>query len=358
MEINAVRQGVSIRQYPSQALASPALAVFACLLPALCGACSWVQALQDNLRMSSDNAPAQPLALPITEVQVRMVYPDGTTTVDGAVSYMLEPHAYRPSYRNGHGERIAQRGFMGNFGSEPVALSVALERLVGRDGQVVLDRGRKLYAFRPRHPGEPGVAFADLGIETTAAAATPPGSWERLDHPIPAAAENIGSGNIAAGDIAAENIAPDNIAAENIAPGNIAAPNIAPRTIASSNRASGNIASRNAMALTAADSPPPETEDETHAVADRGSCHSIRFRNRSMLSTIVRNYFLECGFDEVFWKLGEPGRYADYRLSQDIDVPLPERHLDLIDLLQARFGIMTLINEDNSVEFHDQNSVY
>ena len=61
-----------------------------------------------------------------------------------------------------------------------------------------------------------------------------------------------------------------------------------------------------------------------------------------MLSSTVREYFLKCGFDEVSWKLGEPGRYADYRLSQDIDVPLPERHLDLVDLLQTRFGIRPL----------------
>lgn len=318
---NAVKPDVSIRQHPS-----PALAIFACLLPALCGACSWVQALQAPMfRMSFGNAPAQPLALPVTEVQVRMVYPDGTNTVGGAVSYMLEPHAYRPSDRDGHGERIAQRGFMGNFGSEPVALSVAMERLVGRDGQVVLDRDRKLYAFRLRHPGEPGVAFADLGIETPAAAAAP-SNWERLDQPVPAAGGNIAAGNIASGNIAGGNITP-----QNMAPGN-------------------------ATALIPADLPPAETEHETYAVADRDSCHSIQFRNRSMLSSIVRNYFLECGFDEVSWKLGEPGRYADYRLSQDIDVPLPERHLDLIDLLQTRFGIITLINKDNSVEFHDKNS--
>ena len=33
-----------------------------------------------------------------------------------------------------------------------------------------------------------------------------------------------------------------------------------------------------------------------------------------------------------------------------------ERHLDLVDLLQTRFGISTRINEDNSVEFHDETS--
>ena len=297
------------------------LAALACLLPALCGACSWVQALQDNFRMSFGNTRAQPLALPVTEVQVRMVYPDGTNTVDRAVSYMLEPHSYRPSYRDGHAELIAQRSFIGNFDNEPVPMSVAMERLMGRNGQVVLDRDRKLYAFRPRNPGEPGVAFADLGVETFEAAASP-ASWERLNHLVPG---------------------PD-----------------------------GNVAPDSDTTLTVVDPPPgidfksvpyPTSADETPAVdpppagaEDRDFCGSIQFRNRAMLSATVREYFLGCGFDEFLWRLGEPGRYADYRLLQDIDVPLPERHLDLIDLLRNRFGIRTLINEDNSVEFHDETS--
>jgi len=281
------------------------LAALACLLPALCGACSWVQALQDNFRMSFGNARTQPLALPVTEVQVRMVYPDGTNTVDRAVSYMLQPHSYRPSYRDGHAELIAQRSFIGNFDNEPVPLSVAMERLMGRNGQVVLDRDRKLYAFRLRNPGEPGVAFADLGVETFEAAASP-APWERLDQPVPG---------------------PD-----------------------------GNVAPGKGAALTLADLPPADVEDETRSDEDRDFCRSIQFRNRAMLSATVREYFLGCGFDEFSWRLGEPGRYADYRLLQDIDVPLPERHLDLIDLLRTRFGIRTLINEDNSVEFHDETS--
>ena len=290
---------------PQRGVSTRSLAALACLLPALCGACSWVQALQDNFRMSFGNARAQPLALPVTEVQVRMVYPDGTNTVDRAVSYMLEPHSYRPSYRDSHAELIAQRSFIGNFDNEPVPMSVAMERLMGRNGQVILDRDRKLYAFRLRNPGEPGVAFADLGIETFEAAAGP-ASWERLDQAVPG---------------------PD-----------------------------GDVAPGKGAALTFVDLSPADVEDETRSAEDRDFCRSIQFRNRAMLSATVREYFLGCGFDEFSWRLGEPGRYADYRLLQDIDVPLPERHLDLIDLLRTRFGIRTLINEDNSVEFHDETS--
>ncbi|MCY3750864.1 MAG: hypothetical protein OXG54_05635 [Gammaproteobacteria bacterium] len=304
------------------------VALLACLLPALCGACSWVQALQDNFRMSFGNARTQPLALPVTEVQVRMVYPDGTNTVDRAVSYMLEPHSYLPSYRDSHAELIAQRSFIGNFDNEPVPMSVAMERLMGRNGQVVLDRDRKLYALRLRNPDEPGVAFADLGVETFAAAASP-ASWERLNQPLPA---------------------PDG----NVAPSKGAALTFADPPPGTDFKSVPYPAS--ADETPAADPPPGGAEDETRFAEDRDFCGSIQFRNRAMLSATVQKYFRECGFDEVSWRLGEPGRYADYRLLQDIDVPLPERHLDLIDLLQTRFGIRTLINEDNSVEFHDENS--
>lgn len=330
MTPRATRQNTPIRRIRARPGMAPEggrpafrpVALLACLLPALCGACSWVQALQDNFRMSFGNARTQPLALPVTEVPVRMVYPDGTNTVDRAVSYMLEPHSYRPFYRDGHAELIAQRSFVGNFDNEPVPMSVAMERLMGRNGQVVLDRDRKLYAFRLRNPGEPGVAFADLGVETVAAAASP-ASWERLDQPVPAAHENIAPGNDAA------------LAVVGPAPGTDLNPVPYPA---------------------AAEPTHARAEDETPSGQDRDSCRSIQFRNRAMLSATVREYFLKCGFDEFLWRLGEPGRYADYRLLQDIDVPLPDRHLDLIDLLRTRFGIRTLINEDNSVEFHDENS--
>lgn len=288
--------------------ASRPLAILACLLPALCGACSWMQALQaPTFKFSFADTRDPATEIPVTEVPVRMVYPDGTNTVDEAVSYMLEPHAYRPAHRDAPGETVAQRTFINNFDHDPVPLSVAMQRLMGRGEQVVLDRNRKLYAFRPRHAGEPGIAFADLGpgAESLAAAASP-ASWERLDQPA---------------------LRPD-----------------------------GNAAPGYEAALPVAGLTPAATEDTTPAGEERDFCASIQLRNRAMLSATVREYFLGCGFDEVLWKLGEPGRYADYRLLQDIDVPLPERHLDLIDLLQTSFGISTLINEDNRVEFHDENS--
>ena len=290
---------------PQRRTSSRPLAILACLLPALCGACSWIQALQDNFRMPFGNTRTQPLAMPVTEVQVRMVYPNGTNTVDGAVNYMLEPHAYRPAYRDDSGEIIAQRGFISNFDNEPVPLSVAMQRLMGRDGQVILDRDRKLYAFRLKDADEPGIAFAKLGVEPVTAAGGP-ARWEQLDQPGPG---------------------PD-----------------------------GNPAPGNEAGLPVANLPPAEAEGEILSGEDRDFCGSIQFRNRAMLSATVRGYFLRCGFDEVYWRLGGPGRYADYRLLQNIDVPLPERHLDLIELLQTRFGIRTLINEDNRVEFRDENS--
>ena len=307
---------------PARQPQSRPLTLLACLLPALCGACSWVQALQDSFIVSFGNAGTQPLDLPVTEVPVRMVYPHGTDNVGSAVSYMLEPHAYRPAYRDASGGFIAQRRFINNFGTEPVPLSRAMERLAGPDAQVLLDRDRKLYAFRLRKPGEPGVAFADLDAAPLAAAAVPV-SWEQPDQPVsaPVTASREQAGQ----------------------------PGPAP---------AGDNAPGAGRALLNAGLPHTEVGNETLPAEDLNSCRSIQFRNRTMLSATVREYFLKCGFDEVSWKLGEPGRYADYRLSQDIDMPLPERHLDLIDLLQTRFGIKTLINEDNSVEFHDENSTY
>ena len=307
------------------------------MLLALCSACSSVPAPQDH------NARPSALALPFTGIQVRMVYPDGTDNVGRAVSYMLEPHAYRPAHRDASGGLIAQRRFIDNFGTEPVPLPVALERLVGQDAQVMLDRERKLYAFRLKHPDEPGVAFADLGSVSLAADAVP-ASLELGDQPAPAPTETVAPGaetTLHEADPGSVSLAADAIPASlelSDQPAPVPTETVAPGA---------------ETALHEADRSHAEAENAMPPGAHRHNCRSIQFRNRAMLSVTVRNYFLECGFEEVFWKLGEPGMYADYRLSQDLDVPLPEHHLDLIELLQARFGISTLINEDNSVEFHD-----
>ena len=250
----------------------------ACSLLVLFSGCSWIQTLQDNFKWAHRRSESEAMALPVMEVPVRMLYPNGTKTVDQAISYMLEPHSYRPAYRNTTDDTIAVRTFINNFNNDPVPLYVAMERLMGRDGQIILDENRKLYAFRTRKPDEAGIVFADL-------AATP---------------------------------------AANSAP--------------------------------ADDSVTDTPEEEEIPAQNREFCNSIQFRNQAMLSATVQQYFLRCGFDEVFWRLGEPGRYADYRLLRNINLPLPERQQDLIKFLQSRFGIKTLIHDDNRVEFYDENN--
>ncbi len=90
-----------------------------------------------------------------------------------------------------------------------------------------------------------------------------------------------------------------------------------------------------------------------HPVKNRSACRSIRFVDKAMLSEVVRSYFLACGFSEVAWRLGAPGRYADYRLSHDLDVPLPGGYEDLVELLHTRFGIKARVHDHNRIDFHD-----
>ena len=284
-----------------------ALAPLACSLLVLLSGCSWLQALHDTFTDPGQPAQAQATTPPALQARVRMLYPGGTSTVGQAVNYMLEPHAYRAAPRNETGEMIAGRGFINNFDNDPVPLRVALERLMGRDGQVILDRERKLYAFRLRKPDEAGIALA--GITTAHATAA-----------------DIG--------------APAGVATQPGRP----VPDPAP------------------VQAHAADAPahgagpvPEETPEQQVSAQNPESCASIHLRNRAMLSVAVREYFLACGFDRVSWRLGAPGRYTDYRLLQDHTVPLPARHLDLVEFLQSRFGIITLIHDNNRVEFYDEN---
>ena len=306
---------------------------FACSLLILFGGCSWVRMLQDNFKPSGKGAQTPATALPTLEVSVRMLYPNRTRTVEGAISYMLEPHSYRPAIRNTDGDVIAERTFINNFNNDPVPLHVALERLMGRDGQVILDRQRKLYAFRTREPHEPGIVFADL---TTAAGAqtrsNPTTGTDFKSVPFPRSAP---PGNEPARDAGAPPEQTGRLArdpAQDRLPVNMAA-------------------------LRAGDNEPGRPEVEEIPAQNREFCHAIQFRNQSMLSATVQEYFLGCGFDEVSWKLGKPGRYADYRLLENIDLPLPERHRDLIEFLQSRFGIKTFIHDNNRVEFYDEENL-
>lgn len=284
--------------------------LIACSLLVFSGGCSWMQTLEDKFKSSFKRTGSMPAALPTVEVPVRMLYPNGTKTIGGAINYMLEPHSYRAAYRNTTGESIAQRTFINNFDNDPVPLYIAMERLLGQDGQIILDENRKLYAFRVRNPDEASVAFADL---TT----------------TPVAASDMKSAN----GIQPLKEKPDRLVHD---PAESRSP--AEKT-----------------ALHAVNYSPGSPEPEEMPADSPEFCNSIRFKSRSMLSATVQEYFLACGFDTVFWGLGEPGRYADYRLLQNINLPLPERHHDLVEFLQSRFGIKTLIHNDERVEFYDEN---
>ena len=282
-------------------------AILICLLPLFCGGCAWFQSWQDSLKTAPGTATVQAAPLPVTEVPVRMLYPHGIQTVDQAVSYMLEPHSYRPGRRSPAGELLAKRRFINNFSPEPVPLRIAMQRLMGRNGQIVLDAHNKEYAYRLRSEGEPGVVLADLALNVE----------DRVDEvDISAIDQKLPAQPPADADTNKDDVSPATW--QNIDP------------------------------------VPDYTEPA--AVNEAEGCHSIRFSNRGMLSATVREYFLSCGFDEVAWRLGEPGRYADYRLMQNVTVPLPGGHEDLIKLLRARFGIRTLIHDNNQVEFHDEDN--
>ena len=287
---------------------------FACSLLVLFSGCSWIRTLEENIRFSLQRTDSPTTALPTVEVPVRMLFPDGTHTVEGAISYMLEPHSYRPAIRNTAGDVIAERTFINNFNNDPVPLHVALERLMGRDGQIILDRNRKLYAFRARKPDEASIAFSDL--TTTPGATT-----------IDESASNTATLQEQPGGIVHDL------------------------------EESPSLVNKTAALITDDYLPDSPAGEEIPAVTGE-FCTFIHFRNQSMLSASVQDYFLRCGFDKVSWSLGEPGRYADYRLLQNINLPLPERHQDLIEFLQSRFGIKTLIHDNHRVEFYDENSSF
>ena len=281
----------------------------ACSLLVLFSGCSWNQILEDNFNLSLKRTEAPTVTLPTVEVPIRMLYPNGTKTVEGAISYMLEPHSYRPAYRNSTGDTIAERTFINNFNNDPVPLYVAIERLMGQDGQIILDKNRKLYTFQTRKPNESSIAFADLTTDaaTSTGAATYTASPQKQ-------------------------------------PGGLV------------HDLEKNPSPVNKIALKADDFPPGSLEGEEIPAETPKFCNSIQFRNQSMLSATVQEYFLSCGFDKVLWSLGEPGRYADYRLLQNINLPLPERHQDLIEFLHSHFGIKTLIHDNYQVEFYDENN--
>ena len=282
----------------------------ACALLVLFSGCSWIQAFPENFRLSLKRPAAPATVVPVMQVRVRMIYPDETKTVGDAIDYMLEPHSYRRAYRAGAGEAIAERTFINNHTVDPVSLNVAMQRLIGEDGQVLLDRNRKLYTFQTKKPDDSSVVFTDL--TTTPFVAAGSGTGDRTALPQ--------EGRFVQ-DVP-----------ENHAP------------------AEEEALRDDVTRLT-------RTEDGEMPAENREFCYSIQFKNKAMLSGIVQDYFLRCGFDDVYWRLGDPGRYADYRLLRNMSIPLPKGHEDLIKLLQTRFGVKTVIHDNNRVEFYDEKNL-
>ena len=124
---------------------------------------------------------------PALQTQVRMVFPAAFSTLGEAAGYLLAPHAYRPA-PGAADAAVAGRPLIAPHSIEPVSLYLALQRLLGDDGQIVLDQERRLFLFRVRGLGEASVAFAALaGLAAPApvAAVAPP---PRRNTPAPVAA--------------------------------------------------------------------------------------------------------------------------------------------------------------------------
>lgn len=264
---------------------------------------------------------------PALQTQVRMVFPAAFSTLGEAAGYLLAPHAYRPA-PGAADNAVAGRPLIAPHSLEPVSLYLALQRLLGEDGQIVLDQESRLFLFRVRGLGEASVAFAPLtGLATPAPVVAVPPPPPRND-PAPVA---------------------------------VAAPP-PPRNEPAPVATAAPPPPRNEPAPVAVAAPPVPQKDigpvqAAPRPASPESCDAIQFKRRVMLSRIVKDYLSQCGFTEVSWKIGKPGSYTDYRIIQDARVPLPGRHKDLIELLQVRFGIKTRIHDGNRIDFYDEKSL-
>lgn len=277
---------------------------------------------------------------PALQTQVRMVFPAAFSTVGEAAGYLLAPHAYRPA-PGAANAAVAGRPLMASQSIEPVSLYLALQRLLGDDGQIVLDQEERLFLFRVRGLGEASVAFAPLtGLARPAPVAVVKPPLPRRDSAPVAAVEPPPPRKDPAPVAAIEPPLPRN----DSAPAAVAAP---PR--------------KDPAPVAAIEPPAPQNNIGPVRAAPRPaspeSCDAIQFKRRVMLSRIVKDYLSQCGFTEVSWKIGKPGSYTDYRILQDAKVPLPGRHKDLIELLQVRFGIKTRIHDDNRIDFYDEKSL-
>ena len=293
---------------------------------------------------------------PALQTQVRMVFPAAFSTLGEAAGYLLAPHAYRP-VPGAADAAVAGRPLIAPQSIEPVSLYVALQRLLGDDGQIVLDQERRLFLFRVRGLGEASVAFAALsGLATPAPAIAVQPPPRRKDPAPVAAVQPPPRRKDPAPAVAVQppppRKDPASVAAVQPPPRNDPAPVAA---VPPSPLDKGP-----APVATAAPPAPRQNIGPLQAAprpASPEACDAIQFKRRVMLSRIVKDYLSQCGFTEVSWKIGKPGSYTDYRILQDAKVPLPERHKDLIELLQVRFGIKTRIHDDNRIDFYDEKSL-
>lgn len=323
---------------------------------------------------------------PALQTQVRMVFPAAFSTLGEAAGYLLAPHAYRPA-PGAADNAVAGRPLMAPQRLEPVSLYLALQRLLGEDGQIVLDQESRLFLFRVRGVGEASVAFAPLtGVATPAPAAPVAAPPPLRNEPAPVAIvapppPRNGPAPVAAvtpppprndpAPVATAAPPPPRNDPAPVAPVSPPPPRNNPTPVAAvapplPRNGPAPIATaappRNGPAPVAVVAPPvPQNNIGPVQAAPRPaspeSCDAIQFKRRVMLSRIVKDYLSQCGFTEVSWKIGKPGSYTDYRILQDAKVPLPGRHKDLIQLLQVRFGIKTRIHDDNRIDFYDEKSL-
>ena len=294
---------------------------------------------------------------PALQTQVRMVFPAAFSTLGEAAGYLLAPHDYRPA-PGAADNAVAGRPLIAPHSLEPVSLYLALQRLLGEDGQIVLDQEQRLFLFRVRGLGEASVAFAPLtGLATPApvASVSPP---PPRNEPAPVASVSPPPPRNEPAPVASVSPPPPRNEPTPVAV--VAPPPLrnepTPVAVAAPPPPSNEPAPVAAV-------PPPVPQKNIGPVqaaprpASPESCDAIQFKRRVMLSRIVKEYLSQCGFTEVSWKIGKPGSYTDYRILQDAKVPLPERHKDLIQLLQVRFGIKTRIHDGNRIDFYDEKSL-
>ena len=94
------------------------------------------------------------------------------------------------------------------------------------------------------------------------------------------------------------------------------------------------------------------TIDTTEAIDP--ACTTVSLRRRAMLSAHVSDYFLRCGYSAVGWHLGEPGRYSDYQIIHNTDIPLPNGPPDFTAWLRHHFGIDARDAGNGHITFHDK----